>query len=187
VTGVLDIIAREDRKLAQFVDELLDLARIRAGTLQFTIDSVDLGDIVRLAVSRFRAELAQSGSSVALTAEGPLVGQWDRSRLEQIVDNLLSNAIKFGLGRPIGLALRGDEASVSLRVTDHGVGIPSDLQAQIFEPFQREVSVRNYGGLGLGLYIVRTIVDGLGGHLSFVSEPEAGSTFVVELPKAPRV
>jgi signal transduction histidine kinase len=72
-------------------------------------------------------------------------------------------------------------------VTDHGVGIPSDLQAQIFEPFQREVSVRNYGGLGLGLYIVRTIVDGLGGHLSFVSEPEAGSTFVVELPKAPRV
>jgi signal transduction histidine kinase len=185
--AVLDIIAREDRKLAQFVDELLDLARIRAGTLQFTIDAVDLGEIVRQAVSGFGAELSQSGSSVALSAEGPLVGHWDRSRLEQIVRNLLSNAIKFGLGRPIGIELRGDDVSVSLRVTDHGTGIPKDLQAQIFEPFQREISVRNYGGLGLGLYIVRTIVDGLGGRLSFISEPDTGSTFVVELPKATRV
>jgi signal transduction histidine kinase len=185
--AVLDIIAREDRKLAQFVGELLDLARIRAGTLQFTIDAVDLGEIVRQAVSGFGAELSQSGSAVALSAEGPLVGHWDRSRLEQIVRNLMSNAIKFGLGRPIGIELRGDDVSVSLRVTDHGTGIPKDLQAQIFEPFQREISVRNYGGLGLGLYIVRTIVDGLGGRLSFTSEPETGSTFVVELPKATRV
>jgi signal transduction histidine kinase len=185
--AVLDIIAREDRKLAQFVDELLDLARIRARTLQFTIDAVDLGDIVRQAVSGFGAELSQSGSSVALSTEGALVGHWDRSRLEQIVGNLLSNAIKFGLGRPINIGVRGDDASVSLRVTDHGTGIPKDLQAQIFEPFQREISVRNYGGLGLGLYIVRTIVDGLGGRLSFSSEPDAGSTFVVELPKAPHV
>jgi signal transduction histidine kinase len=181
---VFDIIEREDRKLAQFVDELLDLGRVRAGTFQFTLEEVDLEEVVREVVSRFSAELAQSGSSVFITTQGRLVGQWDRSRLGQVVNNLLSNAIKFGLGKPIDIAITANEAWATLRVRDRGAGIPREMQQQIFEPFHREQSVRNYGGMGLGLYIVRTIVDGLGGRLRVESEPEAGSTLVIELPKA---
>jgi signal transduction histidine kinase len=180
---VFEIIEREDRKLAQFVDELLDLGRIRAGTFEFTFEDVDLEDVVREAVFRFGGELAQSGSSVSIATTGQLVGHWDRSRLGQVVSNLLSNAIKFGLGKPIDISITADDASARLRVTDRGAGIPREMQDQIFQPFERELSARNYGGLGLGLYIVRTIVNGLGGRLSVESEPETGSTLIVELPK----
>jgi signal transduction histidine kinase len=181
---VVEIIEREDRRLAQFVDELLDLGRIRAGTFQFILEEVDLEDVVREVVSRFGGELAHSGSTVRMTTDGRPVGQWDRARLGQVVSNLLSNAIKFGLGEPIDIAMTADDGWATLRVKDRGAGIPKEMQEQIFEPFQRELSVRNYGGLGLGLYIVRTVVDGLGGRLRVESEPAAGSTVVVELPQA---
>jgi signal transduction histidine kinase len=181
--GLFDIIDREDRKLAQFVDELLDLGRIRSGTLHFAFEPVDLGDVAREVTSRFGGELARSGSSLSVTTEGRLVGEWDRSRLDQIVTNLYSNAIKFGLGRPIEVLMRGEGDKVTLVVKDRGAGIPGDMQERIFQPFEREMSHRNYGGLGLGLYIVRTIVEGLGGSLTVESQPGAGSTFTVELPR----
>jgi signal transduction histidine kinase len=103
-----------------------------------------------------------------------------------VVGNLLSNAIKFGLGRPIAIVMDGDATEVRLRLTDHGVGIPKEIQNQIFDPFERELSARNYGGMGLGLYIVRTIVQGLEGSLRVESEPGFGSTFTVALPKVRR-
>jgi signal transduction histidine kinase len=181
--AIFDIIEREDRKLAQFVDELLDLGRIRAGSLHFDFATVDLAEVVREVTTRLEGELTQAGSSVDLTAEGPLTGEWDRSRLDQVVSNLLSNAIKFGLGRPIEIRLTGTAADVGLQIKDSGAGIPDDRREQIFTPFERELSVRNYGGLGLGLYIVRTIVNGLGGTLAVDSAPGSGSTFTVSLPR----
>jgi signal transduction histidine kinase len=181
--SIFDIIEREDRRLAQFVDELLDLGRIRGGALHFVIESVDLGDVVREVTARLAGELRQTGSSVDVTAEGPLIGEWDRSRLDQVVSNLLSNAIKFGRGRPIEIGMVGTGEQVTLLIKDAGDGIPRDRRERIFTPFEREMSDRNYGGLGLGLYIVRTIVDHLGGTLKVDSEPGAGSTFSVELPR----
>ena len=182
--AIFDIIEREDRKLAQFVDELLDLGRIRAGTLHFDFAIVDLAAVVREVTTRLEGELTLAGSSVDVTTEGPLTGEWDRSRLDQVVSNLLSNAIKFGLGHPIEIGLTGGASQVRLQIKDRGAGIPEDQRAQIFTPFERELSVRNYGGLGLGLHIVRTIVDGLGGTLEVDSAPGSGSTFIVSLPRA---
>ena len=102
-------------------------------------------------------------------------------RLEQVVVNLLSNAIKFGLGRPIELAVTGSGGVATLLVRDHGIGIAEDRQERIFEPFERAVSSRQYGGFGLGLYIVRRIVEGLGGTVTVQSQADAGATFIVEL------
>jgi signal transduction histidine kinase len=183
VSTAFDIIERGDRKLTQFVDELLDLGRIRGGTLQFRLETVDLAEVLREVVAQFHSELGQSGSALSIRVEGSPMGQWDRLRLAQVIGNLLSNAIKFGLGRPIDIAVSADDAWANLRVTDHGAGISMGMQSQMFQPFQRELTARNYGGLGLGLYIVQSIVDGLGGRLSVRSEPERGSTFLVELPK----
>ncbi len=109
------------------------------------------------------------------------MGQWDRFRLEQVATNLLSNAIKFGAGKPIAVAVREHRGLTTLEVQDHGIGIPPGMLNRIFDPFERAVSVRNYGGLGLGLFIVRTIVEGLGGIVRVESKPNAGSTFTVEL------
>jgi signal transduction histidine kinase len=184
LSSVLDVIGREDRKLAGFVDELLDLAHIRARTLEFAIEPVDLETVVRQVVDRFGPELARAGSTVSVTVEGNVVGRWDRARLDQIVTNLVSNAIKFGLGRPIDVTITGEDASVQLRVTDQGTGIAKDRQEQIFQPFERAVSGRTYGGLGLGLHVAESIVHGFGGRLDLLSEPDTGSTFTMVLPKA---
>jgi signal transduction histidine kinase len=183
MSRTLEVIQHEDRRLGRFVDELLDIGRIRGGRMQFRYEQVDLSDVVRSATARASAELARSGSSLSITTEAQCVGNWDRFRLDQVVTNLLSNAIKFGLGKPIAISVKAHDERASLIVTDHGVGIPPELHERIFLPFERAVAVRHYGGLGLGLFIARTVVLGLGGRISVESSPNAGATFTVELPR----
>jgi signal transduction histidine kinase len=178
---VLEIIEREDRRLARFVDELLDLGRVQSGQISFKLEEVDLGDVVRQAANGLSDELAKSGSALSITTEGRPVGQWDRFRLDQVATNLLSNAIKFGRGKPIAVTVREHQGLTTLEVKDQGIGIPQEMLERIFKPFERAVSVRHYGGLGLGLFIVRTIVQGLGGTIRVESKPKEGSTFTVEL------
>ena len=105
-------------------------------------------------------------------------------RLEQIVTNLLSNAIKYGAGKPIRLTIEKNEQTARLTVADQGIGIsPEDLE-RIFARFERAVSARNYGGLGIGLYIVRRVLDAMGGSIRVRSTPGAGARFQVTLPLA---
>jgi signal transduction histidine kinase len=179
----LDIIDRSQRRLADFVEKLLDLGRIQTGGLQLDLEPIDLAEVAREAVSRHVVELQRSGSTVQLSADAAVVGNWDRVRLDQVVTNLLSNAIKFGQGRPIQVQVSDGAGAASLLVRDRGIGIPPEIQERIFCPFQRGVSIRHYGGLGLGLHIVQTIVDALGGRIELTSAPGEGSTFRVELPR----
>ncbi|HEY2384218.1 MAG TPA: ATP-binding protein [Terriglobia bacterium] len=179
---LLAIIEREDRRLGRFVNELLDLGKIQTGPIRFNLQEVDLGDVVREAASNLSAELARSHSALSIVVEGRLVGQWDREGLAEVAANLLSNAIKFGEGKPIAITVREQQGRSVLRVQDHGIGIQPEMLSRLFKPFERGVSTRNYGGLGLGLFISRTIVEGLGGTLKVESRPKEGTTFSVELP-----
>jgi len=180
---LLEIVERQDRRISQLVDDLLDLGRIRAGRLRLEYEEVNLGEVIHDVAARLGPELARSGSLLTVSAQGQVVGQWDRSRLDQVVSNLVSNAVKFGLGKPIEITIGTRGGSTVLFVKDHGMGIEPEAHERIFKPFERGVSVRHYGGLGLGLHIVKTIVDALGGSVSVASEPGSGSTFMVELPQ----
>jgi PAS domain S-box-containing protein len=182
VPRLFDIAEREGRRLSQFVDELLDLGRIREGRLAFRFETVSLGEVVRDAATRLEPELVRSGSSLALVTAEHVVGKWDRFRVEQVVGNLLSNAIKFGLGKPIEVTIGLRAGRALLVVRDSGLGIDRDAIPRLFKPFERAVSERHYGGLGLGLHILKTIVDAMGGSVSVDSEPGKGSVFTVELP-----
>jgi PAS domain S-box-containing protein len=182
--SIFELIEREGQRLSRLVDELLDVGRIRAGTLRFEFEEVDLGEIVRSVTSRLGLELARAGSALMLDIEGQVRGMWDHLRLDQIVTNLLSNAIKFGLGKPIRVSVATRDDFAILVVSDQGMGMAVDLQARVFQPFERGVPVRHYGGLGLGLYIVKTLVDGFGGHINVESTLGSGSKFTVELPRA---
>ncbi len=179
----LGIITREDERLARFVDELLDVARIRTGQLIFHFSRVDLTEVVRTVAQRLAPDLLKAGSSLSVTAPSRVEGTWDRSRVDQIVTNLLSNAIKFGLARPIEIAVSASSGTARLIVADRGIGIAIDRQSDVFHAFERAVSARHYGGLGLGLYIVQTIVEGLGGSVVLKSRPDEGTTVTVELPQ----
>jgi PAS domain S-box-containing protein len=187
LSHMLAIVEREDRRLSQFVDELLDVGRIGEGRLQLRYEAVSLGEVVRDVARRLDLDLVRSRSSLSVIAEENIVGQWDRFRLEQVVNNLLSNAIKFGLGRPIEIVTRMHSGRALLMVKDRGIGIAPDVLARLFKPFERGVSERHYGGLGLGLHIVKTIVEAMRGTVKVESGPETGTVFTVELPTGEEV
>jgi signal transduction histidine kinase len=183
MSKALDVIEREDRRLTRFIDELLDVTRIRGGTLPFRFEPVELCEVVSAVAARLAPELSRSGSRLSITAERPVRGQWDAFRLEQVVTNLLSNAIKFGLGQPIDIRVGDVDDRGVLVVEDRGMGIAPEAQERIFAPFVRGVSARHFGGLGLGLYIVKTIVDGMDGEVHVDSALGRGTRFTIELPK----
>jgi signal transduction histidine kinase len=161
------------------------VSRIHGGRLDIEVERVDFREVVADVVDRFADELARASCTLVLQLDPSVVGVWDRMRLEQVLTNLLSNAIKFGAGRPIDIVLRSLGDQVRLQVRDRGIGIPPERQQQIFQRFERAAPSRVYGGLGLGLYIVRTIVEAMGGHIEVESQPGVGSTFSVTLPRRP--
>jgi signal transduction histidine kinase len=122
---------------------------------------------------------------VHLETSGAPRGRWDRLRIEQVASNLLGNAIKYGKGRPIDVFVSSSEIGARLVVRDHGGGIAAEDQARIFNRFERVRSTKSSGGLGLGLYIARQIVDAHGGTIQVKSEPGEGATFTVDLPLEP--
>ncbi|WP_437757895.1 AAA family ATPase [Sorangium sp. So ce1389] len=182
---MFQILGRQMLRLGRLVDELLDVTRLNAGRLMLARAPVDLAALTREVVERMRPQLTESCCRTQLDLEAPVVGCWDPSRVEQVVINLLSNAIKYGAGKPILVGVRRQAERALLVVRDQGIGIAEADQGRIFERFERAVSVRNFGGLGLGLYIVRSVVMSHGGSIRVESKPGAGATFVVELPLNP--
>ena len=177
---------RQVERLTGLINNLLDISRITAGRLELDLEPLDLSAVAREAAARFRDDLARAGCALEIRADGACHGEWDRLRLEQVVMNLLSNAAKYGAGRPIEIEVDGGETTARFSIRDHGIGIPAEHQSRIFERFERAVSDRHYGGLGLGLWIVRQIVDAFGGPIEVESRVGEGSTFTVLLPRAPK-
>jgi signal transduction histidine kinase len=107
---------------------------------------------------------------------------WDRARLEEALTHLLGNAVKFGAGRPIRLQVSQWGGSARLVVEDQGIGVSPEALERIFGRFERAVPSQEYGGLGLGLFLTRQIVEAHGGTIHVTSRPGEGATFVLELP-----
>jgi signal transduction histidine kinase len=179
----LDTAQRQLAKLNVLVDQLLDVSRIAEGQLSLVRSEVDLSDVARTAIAKLEAPLRTSGSQLALDARGPVIGTWDRERLEHVVANLVANAIKYGAGAPIEVIVRTQGNAAQLVVRDHGIGIPIADQLRIFGRFERAVSSEHYGGLGLGLFVVQRVVEQLGGNVTCESMPGEGATFTVTLPR----
>jgi len=178
----VDAAERQGTRLEKLISALLDVSRIQSGRLELSLEEVDLGTLVAETVAQFEEQIAESGSSVATRVDGPVRGRWDRLRLGQVVTNLLSNAVKYGEGKPIEIRVQGDGERVRLAVRDHGIGLAEESQRRIFQRFVRTAQARNYGGLGLGLYIARRLAEAHGGTVHVASAPGEGSTFTVELP-----
>jgi PAS domain S-box-containing protein len=173
---------RQTARLAHLVQALLDVTQVSAGKLALRREPLDLVDVVRDAMGRWREALARAGCPLELRVDRSVPGEWDRLRVEQVIDNLLENAVKFGAGKPVEIVVDASNGSAHLAVADHGIGISPDDQRRIFERFERAVPETHYGGFGLGLWIVRNIVEAHGGDIRVSSEPGKGSRFHVTLP-----
>jgi signal transduction histidine kinase len=171
--------------MRDLIHTLLDVAQIHDGRLKLAIHEMDVVDAVRRAVSGFDASRAGGIQQVEVLAEGAVTAHLDSLRFDQVLTNLLSNAFKYGDGKPIEVRVRRDDKAdvACLEVIDHGRGIDPSMTEKIFEPFQRAVSANGpIPGLGLGLYVVKLIVEGHGGTVTVESRLGQGSRFIVNLP-----
>jgi PAS domain S-box-containing protein len=169
-------------RLTRLVEDMLDISRINCGALTIHKELMNLGELVHEVVDRNKEQLAAAKIPVQLEVEPDLIGNWDRFRIDQVITNLLSNTIKYAAGKPIGIRLSKANDCATLSVTDGGIGIPKDSLERIFDRFERAVAVTNITGLGVGLYIVRHIIQRHGGSIRAESELGKYSTFTVELP-----
>jgi signal transduction histidine kinase len=170
------------QSLTSLVEDMLDISRIQMGKFNFAYAAMDLGELVRSVVESSLPQLERARITPTLHIEKGVQGLWDRERLRQVVSNLLSNCIKYASGAPIDVRVESlGDAGVRLSIQDQGPGITTEQQGLIFERFSRATS-KNISGLGLGLFVVKTIVDAHGGSVWVESEVGKGARFIVNLP-----
>jgi signal transduction histidine kinase len=184
----LELLNSQTARLGRLVDELLDVSRIESGKLEFHLEPIVVGQLVQDVAARLQLSTNQHQIAVDLSRAGEAPLPADRDHLEQVLDNLVTNAIKFSPdGGRIDVGVVEKTDSVELSVHDPGVGIPKHQLDAVFGLFyQAEDPVsRRTGGMGLGLYISKEIITRHGGRIWAESEPGAGTTFYVALPKTP--
>jgi signal transduction histidine kinase len=180
---MLDLIIEQGSQLRLLIEDLVDASRVEFGTLRVADEEVDVAAVLDR-VARARAEAA---NPLEITlAPGLSRVRADESRLQQVVGNLVDNAMKHSpAGSPVDIGVRPDGERVAITVADHGVGIDPAFLPSIFEPFSQEERGGARGsGLGLGLYIVRGLVEAMGATIEARSTPGTGSEFIVRLRAA---
>lgn len=173
-------------RLTRLVQEMLDMTQISADKLTPDWEVFDLAGLVQEVTKMFDAFAKQSGSALELdlpNLPNSTLIRADRFRMEQVVSNLLSNAIKYGNKKPIRIWIESTDRTVSLGVRDQGIGIAKEHHERIFQRFERGIDSCKIGGLGLGLYISKNIVEKLGGKITLTSQPDQGACFTVVLPQ----
>ena len=186
---ILRVVTMRSRHLLDLINETLDLNRLEAGRLEIERSHVDLTDLLRVLEGETRDLRDKPGVSYTWEASSSLRPYTDPAKLKTLLRNLVSNAIKFTERGSVTVTAQPCKGGVEVSVSDTGIGIPADLRDIIFEPFRQVDSsmTRRYGGVGLGLYIARRLIDLLDGTITLESEVGRGSTFRVWLPTDPRV
>lgn len=186
--AMIDKDDRQVRSMTRLIEDMRDVSRLQHGMLSIRPRRNDLGELARRVVADFEAQYRQSSQQVPLrlsTLPG-IVGEWDDSRIAQVLINLLSNALRYGQGKPVSVDVGlTDDGLARLAVTDQGPGIPPEAQQKIFEQFERLPSSGKAPGMGLGLYISRQFVKAHGGSLTVQSTPGEGACFEMLLPLLP--
>lgn len=166
-------------RLTRLVDDMLDISRIRTGRLSISPEKVEISSVVNEVVEKMKPHF--ESLEIGDFEHGEVF--CDRLRIEQVITNILNNALRYGKGRPVKVDLRQEKESMTISVTDQGMGIPENFKDKIFSRFQRAVPASEVSGLGLGLYISKQIVEAHQGKISVDSELDKGSRFTVQIPK----
>ncbi len=181
-----DVLLEQSERLSLLTDNILSLAKIEEGRAEFTFEATDISDLLTGIVASFRERVRHEGFDIGLEVEGalPLLAV-DRTALSQAVTNLIDNAVKYsGDSRKIFVMATVEEQSLSIAVRDFGIGIKREDIDRVFERFYRggDELTRTVKGSGLGLTLVREIVETHGGKINVESEPGKGSVFSIQLP-----
>lgn len=178
----MKISLKQVNRLTGLIDDLLDVSRIESGKISFSFAPVQINELLSEIVERFSDQSQASRCEINLEMKKYPMVVTDSFRLDQVITNLLSNAVKYGERSAINIILDANERESIITVQDSGLGIPQDKLAKIFERFERAVDPQEISGLGLGLYISRTIIEALHGTITVDSELGKGSTFTIKIP-----
>ncbi|WPU63854.1 hybrid sensor histidine kinase/response regulator [Peredibacter starrii] len=181
-TKSVDASVKQVDRLINLVQILLDVSRIQSGRFTFNFEEMNAQDVVKEVYERHKEILQNSGCSLEMNLGENIPVVWDKIRIEQVITNLLTNTIKYAPG-VVELKMEELDDEVIITVKDHGKGIPEHKLKTIFERFERATTNESVSGLGLGLFIVKQIVEGHMGRIEVKSIPEEGTTFKVILPK----
>ena len=179
---LLQIGLQNTERLIRLINDILDVERIESGHLFIRREPCELADVLRTTVESLRTVAMEAQVTLALEIGDRAVVTGDPDRLVQVFTNLISNAVRFSpRGQSVTISLRTTPTSAVVFVSDHGPGVPLDFRRRIFGKFQ-QADAGSAGGAGLGLAIVRAIVERHGGSIRFDSAPGHGTTFITELP-----
>ncbi len=180
--AMVDRDERQIKSLIRLIEDMLDISRIRTGKLSIRPSRFDLCQLVRGLLENFAPQVHAAESSVSLSAEDSVEGEWDEFRIEQVISNLLTNALRYGAKSPIEVRVYRQDGEARVEVRDHGIGISEDNQKRIFQQFERVSGSPVAAGLGLGLFISEQIVAAHGGSITVQSQIGEGALFRVSLP-----
>ena len=164
---------------------LLEITRLNAGAPVLEPEAIDLAVLVRTAVLAYAPFAARSRCELIVETPDSLPAVLDPLAVEHVIDNLVSNAVKFGAGKPIRVILAPTAGGPELRVCDEGVGLSAADQARVFLRFEQAVGQRRGGGFGVGLWVVRQLVEAMGGAITVDSRLGEGATFRIAFPPGP--
>lgn len=180
--AMVDRDERQIKSLIRLIEDMLDVSRIRTGKLSIRPSRLDLVQLVKNLLQNFTPQVETAESSVTLTADQPVVGNWDEFRIEQVISNLLTNALRYGAKSPIDVRVYNHDGQARVEVQDRGIGISEENQQRIFQQFERVSAKAVVAGLGLGLFISEQIVAAHGGSITVESRIGEGALFRVCLP-----
>ncbi len=184
----LDIIYRNAQDLIELINDLLDTSRLRMDRLDLDVQAADLADTARNVLDDLRPLADEYGAELVLETEGDTGLQCDPARVEQVLENIVRNAIQYGKKREpntITLAISGGDDTVTMKISDHGIGMTEEQLDHLFDMFFRakDIASESESGVGLGLPVAKGIVDLHGGSIDVESEPDEGTTFTITLPR----
>ncbi len=182
LVAAADAILKQSDRLVSLVDDLLDVARVKAGKFTYNFQWVDLSKLIHDSIQNWLEPLRSANCALELDIEPGIEADVDGYRLEQVLSNPLSNVTKYACDKPVWVSLSKEDRNAVLIVRDAGSGIPLERQEKIFERFERATPHESISGLGLGLYISKAIVEAHGGKITVESQPGEGSVFTVRIP-----
>lgn len=184
ITKRVTMTLKQIEKMSKLIEDMLDVVKIPLGKLEQEKQLVDMNEFVEDVLANFKEQFEIAGiENNLIKSDDKIFIMGDAYRLEQALSNLITNAIKYGDGKPVEVTLTASDDEVFLSVKDEGKGIASEDLGKIFMRYTRLESKNMVSGLGLGLYITKSIIEGHGGSITVESNPGKGSIFMIKLPR----
>ena len=180
--SLLDNANKHLNHIVALIDDLLDVGRIGEEHYKYNFSHFEINDLIKEIADKFSPVFKANHSSILFNLQPNIRVYWDAQRIEQVIANCISNSVKFSARAIIEIELRTEGPYVVFSVKDNGIGISPEFQKRMFNKFERGVSSKSYGGLGLGLYIVDQIIKAHGGTVTVVSAPGKGAEFIFKVP-----